>query len=82
MSWTDSANCRGEDLDLFYPERGRYITKRAAQLCGACLVRAECLAYAMQREGPVTADSRAGVWGGLTPDERARIYYRSKKVRA
>lgn len=37
----------------------------AKAVCRGCPVRSECLAYAL------AARERAGVWGGLTPDERA-----------
>lgn len=37
----------------------------AVDACGACLVRELCAAYA------VAAGERDGVWGGLTPADRA-----------
>ena len=38
----------------------------ARQACNLCAVRPQCLAYAQ------AAGEREGVWGGLTPAERAR----------
>jgi hypothetical protein len=38
----------------------------ARACCRRCPVQAECLAYS------IAADERAGLWGGMTPQERAR----------
>ena len=38
----------------------------AVQCCDGCPVRRECLEYAL------AADERYGIWGGKTPEERAR----------
>lgn len=65
--WTADAACKGEPTDLFFPPRGRgsaYDVAQAKAICAACPVSAECLAYAY-RNG-----ERAGIWGGLTPNER------------
>lgn len=69
--WQDAAECRGEDLILFYgvdgergPER-EIREQRAKKICAKCPVRAECLDYATSRP------EKAGVWGGLGEDERA-----------
>jgi WhiB family redox-sensing transcriptional regulator len=37
------------------------------EICRGCPVRAECLASALER------DERYGLWGGLTPNERAAL---------
>ncbi len=72
-AWHESAACRFEDRDLFFPpeqERGRYVGFREAaakQICRSCPVRGECLGYAL------AADERYGVWGGLSAEERERV---------
>ncbi|MGO3089551.1 MAG: WhiB family transcriptional regulator [Galactobacter sp.] len=44
------------------------------RICHACPVRDLCLADAMNAEaGLITSGSRWGMWGGLTPKERADL---------
>lgn len=58
--------CRGADGD-------RWITGTpkdlwfAAEACQSCPARTACASYAVEAEEP------AGVWGGLTPKERAGL---------
>jgi WhiB family redox-sensing transcriptional regulator len=49
--------CRSGDADLWFAEAPVDL-ERAKGLCGACPIRAECLAGALSREEPW------GVWGG------------------
>jgi WhiB family redox-sensing transcriptional regulator len=64
--WMVRAQCRGEDRALFFPERGAS-TRQAKEMCRDCVVREECLSYAM-------ADSEsAGVWAGLSERERRKL---------
>ncbi len=46
-SWQDLANCLGVDPDLFFPERGAS-TREAKEVCRGCVVREDCLEYALQ----------------------------------
>lgn len=71
--WQDFAACAGQDPALWFPQQdrrgGRPAAERAAQrqaleTCAGCPVRAEC-AEAGQHEDH-------GIWGGLTPADRAR----------
>ncbi|MFC4006558.1 WhiB family transcriptional regulator [Nonomuraea purpurea] len=70
-SWQDDAQCRGEDLVLFFGPDGerqpeRDIRERKAKaVCSQCLVRIECLNYALSQP------EKYGTWGGLNEDERA-----------
>jgi WhiB family redox-sensing transcriptional regulator len=66
MAWRQRANCVGIDPDLFFPGRGS-TTRDAKEVCRGCVVRDECLAYAM------TARERFGIWGGLSERERRRL---------
>jgi WhiB family redox-sensing transcriptional regulator len=64
--------CEDENVrDLFYPSGPdhvqRYDEAAAKELCAPCPVKYECALAA------ITDDERYGIWGGLTPVERARI---------
>lgn len=62
----DFGSCRGLDPDLFFPERGEP-SVRAKQVCGDCIVRDECLRYALDH------NERYGIWGGTSERERRRL---------
>lgn len=64
--WQDFGNCLGVDPDLFFPERGAS-TRQAKEVCRGCLVREECLEYALAN------GEKFGIWGGLSERERRRI---------
>lgn len=64
--WQERALCAQTDPEAFYPETGGS-TREAKRICGRCVVRAECLEYAVgQRE-------RFGIWGGLSERERRKL---------
>ena len=65
-SWQNLANCLGVDPDLFFPERGAS-TKEAKAVCRACVVREDCLEYALENS------EKFGIWGGLSERERRRL---------
>ena len=72
LTWQDHAECRGQDLNLFFsadgerqPERKRREAK-AQTFCARCPVRSECLEYAIRRP------EKNGTWGGLNQDDRER----------
>jgi len=60
------ALCRHQDPALWFPGRGQS-HEDAKAICRACPARAECLDWAIQ------AGEQAGVWGGASPGERARL---------
>jgi WhiB family redox-sensing transcriptional regulator len=64
--WQNFANCLGVDPDLFFPERGAS-TKEAKGVCQACVVREDCLEYALENS------EKFGIWGGLSERERRRL---------
>lgn len=65
-AWRADALCR-EYPDLAWFGKTDRSSKAAKAVCSACLVRDECLAYAM-------ADpSLDGIWGGLTRRERGQL---------
>lgn len=65
----DDARCNSTDPAIFFPEKGGDPGwRRAAKsICRGCEVRVQCLNYALANEEP------HGIWGGLTPRERARL---------
>ncbi|MER5213665.1 WhiB family transcriptional regulator [Streptomyces sp. NPDC002838] len=68
LAWAEDASCRGYDLDLFFTDSKRGIAQ-AKQVCAGCPVREECLDEGLRAED----GSRYGIYGGLTPDERAEL---------
>ncbi len=72
--WIEQANCRGVDPELFFPARGKP-TRDAKALCKGCVVREECLDYALAH------GERWGIWGGTTERDRRRLR-RSLRQRA
>ena len=62
----DYANCLGVDPDLFFPERGAS-TKEAKEVCRGCVVREDCLEYALSH------GEKFGIWGGMSERERRRL---------
>jgi WhiB family redox-sensing transcriptional regulator len=65
-TWWDFANCLGVDPDLFFPERGAS-TKEAKEVCRGCVVRGDCLEYALVH------GEKFGIWGGMSERERRRL---------
>lgn len=75
--WQEHGACRDADTALFFhPQNERGLSRirrdRAAKsVCARCDVRSECADYAIRAREPY------GVWGGLTEEERERIYVRA-----
>ena len=74
-TWHDFANCLGVDPDLFFPERGAS-TKEAKEVCRGCVVREDCLEYALQN------GEKFGICGGMSERERRRIRRQRALARA
>jgi WhiB family transcriptional regulator, redox-sensing transcriptional regulator len=74
--WQEQGSCRSADPTLFFhPQNERGSARRSRDLaaksvCASCPVRLECADYAVRAREPY------GVWGGLTEEERERIYAR------
>ena len=71
--WKQAAACEGAPSDIFYPEN-EFETAAAKAICATCPVRGLCLESALRNK------ERYGVWGGLTPRERARLRRRNLRV--
>jgi WhiB family transcriptional regulator, redox-sensing transcriptional regulator len=78
MDWRQQAACLDEDPELFFPvgTTGPALeqVEQAKQVCRSCVVIEECLEWALQ------SNQDAGVWGGLSEDER-RTLRRSRQRR-
>lgn len=71
LEWRDLAACSAHDPELFFPagESGPALgqIRLAKQICDGCIVKSECLEYA------IDTNQVAGIWGGLTEDERRPV---------
>lgn len=77
--WTDAA-CRDEDTELFFPIGSTHAalaqTENAKAVCRECPVMETCLAYALE------TGQEAGVFGGLSEDERRALKRKAARNRA
>lgn len=83
--WAKDGECRWSDPDLFFPEiMTRQVEAAAKAVCNVhCPVQVECLEFALEMESELSVRYRAGIWGGLTPEERAAVdRARSRSKRA
>lgn len=64
-AWQTDAACLEHDPTLWFPVHGES-SAEALSVCASCLVRAECLAYAVERR------VEHGIWGGTTGKVRRR----------
>jgi WhiB family transcriptional regulator, redox-sensing transcriptional regulator len=73
--WRADAACRDADPDLFFSDDdnrfARDHVKTAKLICRGCVVSATCLNWAL------ASGQEAGIWGGLTEDERHRLHRRA-----
>lgn len=76
--WRVGAACRDTDPDLFFPvgQTGPAIEHiaKAKAVCDTCAVQVECLEYALM------TNQDAGIWGGLTEDDRRKIRRERRKA--
>jgi WhiB family transcriptional regulator, redox-sensing transcriptional regulator len=74
MDWRHRAACRDEDPELFFPigSSGPALmqVEEAKSVCHRCVVVDEC------RDWSLETGQEAGVWGGLSEDERRAILRR------
>jgi predicted nucleic acid-binding Zn ribbon protein len=66
--WWKDALCREHCEVNFYPDRGQS-NAPAKAVCRVCLVRRECLVFAMSNRDAYDH----GVWGGTVPSERREL---------
>jgi WhiB family transcriptional regulator, redox-sensing transcriptional regulator len=82
FTWRDTAACLKHPATLFFgfddlepPGERRNREDRAKLICSGCLVKEECLDYAL------AANESYGIWGGLTEVE-LKAYKRALKNRS
>jgi WhiB family redox-sensing transcriptional regulator len=92
FSWRKDAACASEGSRLFFPpeegdedyspnnvRQGIATTRRFRQavvICDVCPVREKCLEYAL------SVPEHAGVWGGMSPDQRKQYKSQRRKLAA
>ncbi|GAA3843571.1 WhiB family transcriptional regulator [Sphaerisporangium flaviroseum] len=80
MDWRHRAACRDVDPELFFPigNTGPALMQieEAKQVCHSCPVSEPCLKWAIE------SGQDAGVWGGLSEDERRALKRRTARARA
>ena len=80
MDWRHHAACREVDPELFFPigNTGPALLQieQAKAVCRRCPVVHDCLAWALE------SGQDAGVWGGLSEDERRALKRRRARTRA
>ena len=72
QDWASQAACQASSPDKLFV-RGAEQNK-AKQVCGACPVRTECLAEALDNQ------IEWGVWGGMTERERRALLKRRPNI--
>jgi len=80
MDWRHRAACRDEDPELFFPigTTGPALRQvdEAKAVCRRCTVVEDCRSWSLE------TGQEAGVWGGLSEDERRAVLSRSARMRA
>ncbi|HVA61684.1 MAG TPA: WhiB family transcriptional regulator [Mycobacteriales bacterium] len=80
MDWRHAAACRDEDPELFFPigNTGPALLQieDAKAVCRRCPETEPCLQWAIE------TGQDAGVWGGLSEDERRALRRRGARARA
>ena len=80
MDWRFQAACREEDPELFFPvgNTGPALLQieEAKSLCRICPVMERCRQWAFD------SGQDAGVWGGLSEDERRTLKRRASRERS
>ena len=79
MDWRHDAICRDEDPELFFPigntDPALQQIEEAKAVCRTCPVIDTCLKWALE------TGQDAGVWGGLSEDERRALKRRKARAR-
>jgi len=79
MTWRDRSACLDEDPELFFPigNTGPALdqVEEAKLVCHRCEVVETCLSWAIEFR------QDAGVWGGLSADERRALKRRTARAR-
>lgn len=63
--WRDRAACRGQDPDLWFPNKGQ-TAKTGRSICASCPAVVQCLEHAV-------ATQPEGMWGATSKRQRRRL---------
>ena len=78
VTWRNLAACSGEDPEMFFPDGntapGLIRLEEARTICRRCEVVQICLQWAIE------SGQDAGVWGGLSEDERRAVRRRNGRI--
>lgn len=66
LAWQADALCAQTNPESFFPEKGGR-NSDAKKVCGRCIVRSDCLAYALEN------NEQFGIWGGLSERQREKL---------
>jgi hypothetical protein len=80
LTWQEKAACAGTDPGTFFHvsyrhtegHRGCHVCA-AQRVCAGCPVTRQCLGYVMRTEHGY-AENRDGIWAGLTPYLRQKLW--------
>lgn len=67
IRWRLQGRCVGDQSGAWFDDLRTPGARLARQVCGGCPVRRRCLAAAL------LYGEEHGIWGGFSPDERARM---------
>lgn len=69
QDWQEKAACKDSNPEVFFVERGQtHLVRAAKAICDICVVKAECLEYAIDRP-----NVNGGIWGGTVLRERINL---------
>jgi WhiB family transcriptional regulator, redox-sensing transcriptional regulator len=75
LDWTEDAECRFVNAEVFFPPpENHLLVKAAKKVCRHCPVRRQCLDEALS----VAPTADHGIWGGTTPGERRGLRSRGR----
>jgi WhiB family redox-sensing transcriptional regulator len=82
-TWLKEAACRapGINPETFFPNNNLAGIDQARAICKTCPVRRACLADCLRHERGSKASSRWGVYAGLTPRQRERLWHKLRARR-
>ena len=78
MSWREQAKCRGMDVNIFHPKKGKsyLVEEQIKNVCYACPVNKQCL------EDALSEYLQIGYRAGLSAKARGILIDEKKKVGA
>lgn len=65
--WREVAACKGRFAELDFFSEAASERKKCKAVCAQCQGRSGCLDYAVETQQTL------GIWGGMTPAQRARV---------